>query len=673
VIAGGGQSFAVTASSGCTAVNAGGFNDSIDSTTFDHSITISNFSVGDTLTFSFSMSGLATAWNLFSGSSAVLKATIFSSTQTYTVTGTNSDTTLTSFIQHDATFPGNVSVTATCTASSVAASTTSLNSSLNPSAFGQPVTFTATVTGSSPTGTVTFKDGANTLGTGTLNGSGVATFTTSSLTLGSHSITASYAGDSNNSASTSSPLTQVVNAASTTTTLGSSLNPSSFGQAVTFTATVTGSSPTGTVTFYDGGTQIGTGTLSGGIATFTISSLALGKHTITASYGGDSNNSASTSSALTQTVGIPADSLKLRQMQLLATPVAAQISGQAITGAIETAIEDAFSDYVQPFTPNGSGFTFHFAADELNDPRSSSGSDGLKRFIAAPDRRANQLIDDEFSALGYAGNITKAPPKNPTLQRDWLAWIDVRGVSVYNNSVGNDLKGNQVNLTAGLTRKLTPNFIVGAFGGYEHLDYNSDALNSRLKGDGWTVGSYLGWRFAESLRFDMALAHSNIGYNDTSGMAAATFPGSRWLASGGLTGTYHLQALVLQPSVRVYGLWEHDSAYTDNLGIAWGTNDFSTGRASAGTKLSYPFVWSSTINLAPYVGVYGDYYFSSSNAAVAGVPTLPLQLQGWSARFTSGVTMKFANGGLISLGGELGGIGGNTTVWTYRLQGSVPF
>jgi hypothetical protein len=96
-------------------------------------------------------------------------------------------------------------------------SATSLVSSLNPSVSGQPVTFTATVTssaGSTPTGTVTFSDGANSLGTCALNGSGVATFVTSSpLAVASHSITAIYGGDANYAASTSPAVTETVNAA----------------------------------------------------------------------------------------------------------------------------------------------------------------------------------------------------------------------------------------------------------------------------------------------------------------------------------------------------------------------------------------------------------------------------------------------------------------------------
>jgi Bacterial Ig-like domain (group 3)/IPT/TIG domain len=92
-------------------------------------------------------------------------------------------------------------------------STTVAVSSANPSSYGQLVTFTATVGGGgsgTPTGTITFKDGTTTLGTSTLDGTGKATFTISSLNMGSHSITAAYGGNGTYSASTSAAIAQVV-------------------------------------------------------------------------------------------------------------------------------------------------------------------------------------------------------------------------------------------------------------------------------------------------------------------------------------------------------------------------------------------------------------------------------------------------------------------------------
>ena len=99
-----------------------------------------------------------------------------------------------------------------------------------------------------------------------------------------------------------------------------------------------------------------------------------------------------------------------------------------------------------------------------------------------------------------------------------------------------DIRGGQVNALAGVTRKVTPDFLVGIFGGYETFDYTSRTLNGTLKGDGWTIGGYLGWRFFPGLRFDASLARSGISYDGVSGIAAGNFSGQRWFASGGLTG-----------------------------------------------------------------------------------------------------------------------------------------
>ena len=185
--------------------------------------------------------------------------------------------------------------------------TTAQSSSPNPSVSGQAVTFTAVVTsslGAPPDGeAVTFKKGTTVLGTGTLSG-GSASFMTSALKVGTTTVTAVYGGDLNFAASTSNAVSQVVNKATTTTTLTSSPNPSNSGQSVTFTAAVTpqfSGTVKGSVTFYDGTTALKTVALSGGVAKFTTSTLTLGSHNITATYNGSTSFTGS-SASLTQTV-----------------------------------------------------------------------------------------------------------------------------------------------------------------------------------------------------------------------------------------------------------------------------------------------------------------------------------------------------------------------------------
>jgi hypothetical protein len=166
------------------------------------------------------------------------------------------------------------------------------------------VTFTATVTPSTATGTVTFMDGAASLATERVT-AGVATFPTTTLAAGSHSITAVYSGDTNDLGGTSPIMTQVVNGGSTgtTTTLTSSANPAKLGAKITFTATVTPSGATGKVTFKDGTTTLGTATLKKGVATFSTTTLSLGTHQITAVYAGKGKKyPGSTSAKLAQKV-----------------------------------------------------------------------------------------------------------------------------------------------------------------------------------------------------------------------------------------------------------------------------------------------------------------------------------------------------------------------------------
>ena len=256
-----------------------------------------------TVTFSGSGSGLPVTVPLVNGI-ATTGPVSFSPVGNYVVTATyNSD--------------GNFSTSfGTLTQHVVTADTTTIlttNPYTNPSVFGQSITLQATVTqstGAVPlTGTVGFYEGSELLGTGTISG-GVATLTLSSLDVDLHLLTAVYSGDGNYSASTSPEYTQIVNKGATTTSLTSSLNPSTYGSNVTFTATVAvtapaAGTPTGTVNFIENGMVIGTGTLSGSspfTASINLANLTVGTHGITAEYIGDDHFNPSTSAPLSQGV-----------------------------------------------------------------------------------------------------------------------------------------------------------------------------------------------------------------------------------------------------------------------------------------------------------------------------------------------------------------------------------
>lgn len=186
-----------------------------------------------------------------------------------------------------------------------AATTMSLASSVNPSIAGSSVVFTATITGAAEaaTGAITFKDGSTVLGTGALSG-GKATFATSSLAVGPHSITATYPGDTQNLASASNTLAQTVQQATTSVVFGTSANPITAGLPLTLTASVKGNGglPSGPISFKDGSAILASVATNGGIASYTTSALSVGPHALTAVYGGDSADGASTSTPIAQVV-----------------------------------------------------------------------------------------------------------------------------------------------------------------------------------------------------------------------------------------------------------------------------------------------------------------------------------------------------------------------------------
>jgi poly(3-hydroxybutyrate) depolymerase len=205
------------------------------------------------------------------------------------------------------------------TGASRAPTTTTVTSSLNPSAYGLAVGFTANVTSGSgtPTGTVQFNIDGSTFSSPVTLASGSATSgSISTLTEGTHTVTAVYSGSSNFATSTGTLSGgQVVNEASAGVSVASSLNPSTFGQSVTLTATINGEyglvkgrhntkrkpqDVSGTVAWTSNGVAIAgcesTTVTTGnpGAATCTTSSLAVGTDAIAANYSGDSNHSPST-------------------------------------------------------------------------------------------------------------------------------------------------------------------------------------------------------------------------------------------------------------------------------------------------------------------------------------------------------------------------------------------
>jgi sugar lactone lactonase YvrE len=180
--------------------------------------------------------------------------------------------------------------------------------SANPAVEFASLIFAGTVTGwtTAPVGVISFTDGSTPLGSAMLNSNGAAYFTVPPLAVGTHNITATFAGDANDFTSQYT-FVQTINLAPTSTTLITSNAVAQFATPITLTATVTGvsaSTPSGNVNFMDGAAVLATLPLNAlGVATYVNSTLTAGTHTITVAYQGDADYAGSTSTQIiTETI-----------------------------------------------------------------------------------------------------------------------------------------------------------------------------------------------------------------------------------------------------------------------------------------------------------------------------------------------------------------------------------
>lgn len=265
--------------------------------------------------------------------------------------------------------------------------------------FAAPITLTAAVTGvsgSTPTGNVNFMDGTTVLATVPLNALGVAIYVNSSLTAGTHTITAAYQGDADYSGSTSTQIiTETISQTPTATALSTNTTNSISGRPVLLTATVTasgGSLPTGTVAFVNGNILLGTASLGHGVASLSVSNLNVGTDDVSAIYSGDSNDVTSRSQPIAITVlqsptttTISSSQSPLQTLTPVVISAAVSNGGSIPPTGLVTFSEDSISIGVGtldstgtaaisiPSLPAGSHtFTATYAGDTLDIPSTST-------------------------------------------------------------------------------------------------------------------------------------------------------------------------------------------------------------------------------------------------------------------------------------------------------------
>jgi hypothetical protein len=277
-------------------------------------------------------------------------------------------------------------------------SETTLSLSANSAAPGQQLTVTATLTGINPTGSVSFISSGTTLGTASVI-NGVATLQFSLPATGTFSITANYAGDTNNTSSSSNAVSLTIALVQSKTSLAVSAMNANLNQQLNLTATITGANPTGSVTFVSGTTTLGTATVSNGTATLPYSFTAAGTYAVVANYAGDVANLASTSNSVSVVVIAP-------DFTVSASPSSATITaGQSATTTLTVTPIGGYSGTLHfscGTLPVGVACTF---TPSSLTPNGAATTVGLTVSTTAPGGSAQRTLDRGLSAIAWAGVI----------------------------------------------------------------------------------------------------------------------------------------------------------------------------------------------------------------------------------------------------------------------------
>ena len=439
-------------------------------------------------------------------------------------------------------------------------STLALSSNANPSGAGSALSLTASVGGYLPTGTVQFMDGSTNLGSAATLISGQASVSTTPTAAGGHVYSASYSGDVNNMSRTGSTAVNVIGANSATA-VSASASAATPATSVTFTATVSGSTPTGGVTFRDGATVLHTSTVASGTATWG-QTLANGLHVVTASYGGDTTNSPSTSTATL--VQVSADGSAQPPAAALQTNYEYDAQGNLtkVTDANSAATQQAYDSLArattitqpvpaagQPAPTIGLGYDLQDQPVTVTDPRSLTTTytvDGLGNAtgLASPDTGSTTRT---FYDSGLLKTSTDARGKTSTYTYDALdrlktvAYSDGGTGLTFNYDAGTNGKGKLTSFSDesgstsftydGLGRVLTKSQTSGPSGGQKTF-----VMTSTWGTTGTATGKLQTVKYPSgaivTYGYDSAGRVNDIGVTGANGVVTKVLSGLNYTALG---------------------------------------------------------------------------------------------------------------------------------------------
>jgi hypothetical protein len=276
-------------------------------------------------------------------------------------------------------------------------------------------------------------------------------------------------------------------------------------------------------------------------------------------------------------------------------------------------------------------------------------------------------VNDGSSDAGSNGLLSYDDLTDPLLMAETSRWnVWVRGS--FTHFDGDAFSGNTWNGISGLDYRYTANIIIGALAGYESGDFDFDATNGAFEGTGFTTGAYVGVRLADNLVMDAFLTHTWLDYDNRAGTATGETDATRLMVSVNVSGRYQMtDSLIFEPNARVFYAHEDQDAYALSSGTAIAANSIDSGRLSLGPKLRYLLPDTSNGNWSVFVSTHGEFDFSSEVQTSSALPDFDDLV---TARIGFGLDGTLLNGWMVSLAGDLGGLGSGSFV-SYTGTGKV--
>ena len=385
-----------------------------------------------------------------------------------------------------------------------------------------------------------------------------------------------------------------------------------FGKSVTFTATVTPSAATGSVTFKDGATTLGTGVLSGGVATYSTSALKLGAHTITAVYAGNSSYAASTSNAVVVTTGRPDPTADPNVRGIIVSQVSATLrTAEQVSSTVQQRLETIHGDDTPAFS-NGVGISVRERPTAMvSDP--SEQDKALPSSKASKSRLMKDPANQPKPSKAPAGTLT--PDYNV-----WTAGSVVVGNQTYTGQVA-DSRITVSGLTAGVDKRVSQN-VKGGFAvslSSDRTKGNNDGFSNNAKSV--TGTAYASWRVSNNVFLDGLLGYGRLNFATSryDGNAASTIYGSRSgsVAFGSVLASYEqkMGAFKFAPYAGIDLMLGTLDAYTETGDADWTLRYASASVTSQGLILGFRGQYDMSLSsgtLSPMARVQFRYGSSGS-------------------------------------------------------------